>query len=92
MTIATATTITATMVFNAVATVLMIASIGMSIYSMLSASSGPAAPVPAPNAVGGIPTAEEGRPIPVVFGTRILSQPNVVWWGNTHNTPNEGVM
>lgn len=26
-----------------------------------------------------IPTAEEGRPIPVVFGTVLLTGPNVVW-------------
>lgn len=29
-----------------------------------------------------IPTAEEGREIPVLFGTRRLDSPNVVWWGD----------
>jgi hypothetical protein len=29
-----------------------------------------------------IPTAEEGRPIPVVFGTVLLTGPNVVWAGD----------
>lgn len=29
-----------------------------------------------------IPTAEEGRPIPVVFGTVLIKGPNVVWWGD----------
>lgn len=29
-----------------------------------------------------IPTAEVGRPIPVLFGSRKISAPNVVWWGD----------
>ena len=29
-----------------------------------------------------IPTAEEGRPIPVVFGTVLVTSPNVVWYGD----------
>lgn len=29
-----------------------------------------------------LPTAEEGRPIPVVFGTVMISGPNVVWYGH----------
>lgn len=29
-----------------------------------------------------VPTAEEGREIPVLFGTRLLEGPNVVWFGN----------
>ena len=29
-----------------------------------------------------VPTAEVGREIPVLFGTRILSAPNVVWYGD----------
>ena len=29
-----------------------------------------------------VPTAEQGKPIPVLFGTRILSGPNIVWWGD----------
>lgn len=28
------------------------------------------------------PTAEEGREIPVLFGTRLLEGPNVVWYGD----------
>ena len=28
------------------------------------------------------PTAEEGREIPVLFGTREMQGPNVVWWGH----------
>lgn len=29
-----------------------------------------------------VPTAEEGREIPVLFGTRDLESPNVVWCGD----------
>ena len=29
-----------------------------------------------------IPTAEPGRPIPVIFGTRLVKAPNVVWYGD----------
>lgn len=29
-----------------------------------------------------IPTAEPGRCIPVVFGTRLLKSPNIVWYGD----------
>jgi hypothetical protein len=33
-----------------------------------------------------VPTAEEGRAIPVVFGTAKLSAPNVIWYGDYHST------
>lgn len=29
-----------------------------------------------------VPTAEEGREIPVLFGTRDINSPNVVWYGD----------
>lgn len=29
-----------------------------------------------------VPTAEEGRPIPVIFGTVWLGAPNVIWYGD----------
>jgi hypothetical protein len=29
-----------------------------------------------------VPTAEQGRPIPVVFGTYLIQSPNVVWYGD----------
>lgn len=29
-----------------------------------------------------VPTAEEGRAIPVLFGTRDIKGPNVVWYGD----------
>lgn len=33
------------------------------------------------------PTAEEGREIPVLFGTRDLEGPNVVWHGDLRTVP-----
>lgn len=33
------------------------------------------------------PTAEEGRPIPVVFGTVLLRGANVVWYGDLEAEP-----
>jgi hypothetical protein len=45
------------------------------------------APKPQPAKPAGIeevnaPTAEDGRSIPVVFGTRRVTGPNVVWYGD----------
>ena len=34
-----------------------------------------------------LPTAEEGRPIPVVFGTVLIRGPNVVWAGDLKVKP-----
>lgn len=34
-----------------------------------------------------VPTAIDGREIPVLFGTREISQPNVVWYGHLRTTP-----
>lgn len=44
-------------------------------------------PTQAPGELGGIATAEAGKTIPVVFGTRIIQQPNVVWWGDLGIVP-----
>jgi len=39
---------------------------------------------PKPGGLGDIkvPTASEGKSIPVLFGTRDISDPNVVWYGD----------
>lgn len=34
-----------------------------------------------------VPTAEDGRPIPVLFGCRDLRAPNVVWYGDLDTVP-----
>lgn len=33
------------------------------------------------------PTAEQGRPIPIPFGTVWVEGPNVVWYGDLHYEP-----
>lgn len=42
----------------------------------------PEQPKPAELTDFSAPTAEEGRPIPVVFGTVRITGPNVLWYGN----------
>jgi hypothetical protein len=61
---------------------------------MLSALSYALSPRPkteVPRAAGldelDLPTAEEGRPIPVVFGTVLITGPNVVWAGDLKVKP-----
>jgi hypothetical protein len=34
-----------------------------------------------------VPVAEEGRPIPVVFGTVTVTGANVLWYGDLRSTP-----
>jgi hypothetical protein len=36
---------------------------------------------------GNAPTASEGRPIPVAFGTVLFRDPNIVWFGETGTVP-----
>ena len=43
----------------------------------------PAAPTPGNLDV---PVAESGKPIPVLFGTRVIRQANVVWYGDVKTT------
>lgn len=31
-----------------------------------------------------VPTAEEGKPMPVAFGTPTIKAPNCVWWGDLY--------
>lgn len=33
------------------------------------------------------PTADEGRPVPVVFGSVLVRSANVVWYGDLKTTP-----
>lgn len=34
-----------------------------------------------------VPTADQGRPIPVVFGTVTVTGPNVIWYGDLRADP-----
>lgn len=50
------------------------------------------APKPQPPKAAGLddfdaPTAEEGRAIPVIFGTVWITGPNVIWYGDLRTTP-----
>lgn len=49
--------------------------------------SGPPPPKPATLTDFNMPTAEPGRPIPVVFGTVALTAPNIVWYGDLKAKP-----
>ena len=31
-----------------------------------------------------MPTVEEGKNIPVLFGSRMIKNPQIVWWGDVH--------
>ncbi len=55
----------------------------------MSAALAPKPPQPKPAALADfdVPVAEEGRPIPVVFGTVTLTGPNVLWYGDLRSTP-----
>jgi hypothetical protein len=60
----------------------------MVIASLLSAALAPRPPAPKPAALEDfdVPTADEGRPIPVVFGTVTVTGPNVLWYGDLGST------
>lgn len=34
-----------------------------------------------------VPVAEQGRPVPVVFGTVLVEGANVLWYGDLSSTP-----
>lgn len=55
----------------------------------VSAALAPKPPKPKPAALEDfdIPVAEQGRPIPVVFGTVTLTGANVLWYGDLRTTP-----
>lgn len=53
------------------------------VSSLIAYALAPKPPAPKPAALSDfdVPTAEEGRPIPVVFGTVTITGPNVLWYG-----------
>jgi hypothetical protein len=55
----------------------------------VSAALAPKPPQPKPAALEDfdIPLAEEGRAIPVVFGTVVINSPSVMWYGDLRSTP-----
>lgn len=56
---------------------------------LISTALAPKPPQPKPAALEdfSVPTAEEGRPIPVVFGEVWITGPNVLWYGDLRSTP-----
>ena len=54
------------------------------IVIILAVALAPQAPASEPPSLTNIdaPTAKQGRPVPKIFGTRILQSPNIVWYGD----------
>jgi len=61
--------------------------IGLLVAALAASTPQPDRPAPASLSDVGAPTAEPGRPIPVVFGTVLVKSPNVVWYGDLGNSP-----
>lgn len=61
----------------------------MIVSAIISYALTPKPPTPKPAALSDfdVPTAEEGRPIPVIFGTVWIKSPNVLWYGDLRATP-----
>jgi hypothetical protein len=59
------------------------------VSTLLQAALAPKPPAPKPAELSDIdaPTAEEGRPIPVVFGAVLIKGANVVWYGDLEAEP-----
>jgi hypothetical protein len=57
--------------------------------ALLSIALAPKPPAPKPAALDDFdaPVAQEGRPIPVVFGTVTITGSNVLWYGDLRTTP-----
>lgn len=61
-----------------------------SLAASLALSPKPPEPKPSGLADVNIPSAEPGRPIPIVFGTVLIEDPNVVWYGDLTTVPIKG--
>ncbi len=59
------------------------------VTALVSAALAPKPPEPKPASLSDVdaPTAEEGRPIPVVFGAVLIRGANVVWYGDLEAEP-----
>lgn len=58
------------------------------VAAVVAAAMAPKPPVPKPAALQDfdVPMAEEGRPIPKVFGEWLVKDPNVLWYGDLATT------
>lgn len=59
------------------------------VAAVISYALAPKPPAPPPPALEDftVPTAEEGKPVPVVFGEVWITGPNVIWYGDLSTTP-----
>jgi hypothetical protein len=59
------------------------------VSALISAALAPKPPAPKPAALEDfdLPVAEQGRPVPVVFGTVLITGANVLWYGDLRTTP-----
>jgi hypothetical protein len=62
------------------------------VSAFISAALAPKPPKPKPASLEDfdVPVAEEGRPIPVVFGTVTITGANVLWYGALRSTKIKG--
>lgn len=63
------------------AIVSLVLSVASTVLSMLMQPK-PLPPIAASLSDFQVPTAEEGRPIPVIFGTVLIKGANVIWYGD----------
>lgn len=75
------------MVFDPISAAIYVAIVVISTYVSLALAPKPPVPKPAELTDFDAPTAEEGRPIPVVFGTVKVTGSNVLWYGSLYNSP-----
>jgi len=67
----------------------IVALVLMVVSAVLSVALAPKPIPPAPSTLADVnaPTAQGGIPIPVVFGTVMIQNPNVVWYGDLVTQP-----
>jgi len=62
---------------------LIVAIVLMIVSSMMTSAAKPNINTPEPGKLD-TPTAEEGKDIPVVFGTEVIKDANVCWYGDSN--------
>lgn len=65
---------------------LIVSLVMMVVSAALQASMRPKPETPKPGKLD-VPTASEGAPIPVVFGTVLIKSSNVIWYGDAGTQP-----
>lgn len=59
------------------------------VSALIATALAPKPPAPKPAALQDfdVPVAEQGRPVPVVFGTVLITGVNVLWYGDLRTSP-----